>query len=125
MEDFETKLFKASAICEGQFKYLEDFSKIYTFTTENISDYMKYFDFDGKNLLTVGSSGDQILNSFLCGARDITLYDINPYAKFHVYLKIASILSLNYNEFINFILNILIVLLGIIMKCFLEILLIR
>lgn len=102
MEDFETKLFNASAICEGQFKYLEDFSKIYTFTTENISDYMKYFDFDGKNLLTVGSSGDQILNSFLCGARDITLYDINPYAKFYVYLKIASIISLNYNEFINF-----------------------
>ena len=102
MDTFDTKLFKASEICEGHFKYLDEFSKIYTFSTENVSGYMKHFDLDGKRLLTVGSSGDQVLNSFLYGARDITLFDINPYAKFYVYLKIASIVSLSYDEFINF-----------------------
>ena len=102
MDSFETKLYKASAICDGQFKYLDEFSKMYTFCTENVSGYMKHFDFDGKRLLTVGSSGDQVLNSFMNGARDITLFDINPYAKFYIYLKIASIVSLSYDEFINF-----------------------
>lgn len=63
---------------------------------------MKHFDFEGKRLLTVGSSGNQVLNSFFNGARDITLFDINPYAKFYVYLKIASIVTLSYDEFINF-----------------------
>lgn len=102
MDSFETKLFKATSICEGQFKYCSEFSKIYSFCTENVSGYMKHFDFRDKSLLTVGSSGDQVLNFFFNGARDITLFDINPYAKFYVYLKIASIVSLTYDEFIRF-----------------------
>ena len=60
---------------------------------------MKYFDFQNKSLLTIGSSGDQILNSFYYGARDITLFDINEYSKYYIYLKIAAIISLNYKEF--------------------------
>lgn len=99
MDNFDTTLFKAATTCDGDFRYLERFSKIYSFTTENISDYMKYFDLDNKSLLTVGSSGDQVLNSFYLGARDITLFDINPYCKYYVYLKIAGILSLTYEQF--------------------------
>lgn len=99
MSDFEVNLFKATSICEGKFRYLDEFSKIYSFSTENVSGYMDYFDFNNKSLLTVGSSGDQVLNSFYCGSRDITLFDINPYAKYYVYLKIAAILSLDYTEF--------------------------
>ena len=44
---------------------------------EKITDY-----FDNRRLLTVGSSGDQLLNAFYNGARDITLFDINEYAKY-------------------------------------------
>ena len=99
MENFETNLYKASLICEGKFVYSTRYSKIYSFTTENINDYIKYFDLNNKKLLTVGSSGDQILNAFYNGARDITLFDINPYAKYYIYLKIAAILSLSYMEF--------------------------
>jgi len=102
MGNFETNLYKAQSICEGKLIHLTEYSKIYTFTTENISEYIKYFDLNNKSLLTVGSSGDQILNAFFSGARDITLYDINPYAKYYVYLKIAAILSLDYIEFQNF-----------------------
>ena len=96
---FEETLYKASSTCDGSFRYISEFSKIYPFTTENIAGYIDYFDFDDKSLLTVGSSGDQILNAFYNGARDITLFDINEYAKYYVYLKIAAILSLSYKEF--------------------------
>ena len=99
MNNFETNLFKANSICEGNYNYCTNFSRIYTFTTENISGYLKYFDLKDKTLLTVGSSGDQILNAYFYGARDITLYDINPYAKYYIYLKVAAILSLDYKEF--------------------------
>lgn len=99
MDNFETKLYKASSICDGKFVFSTRYSKIYSFTTENIDGYIKYFDLNNKSLLTVGSSGDQILNAFYNGARDITLFDINPYAKYYVYLKIAAILSLSYMEF--------------------------
>jgi len=99
MTEFQTILSKALSICNGNFEYLEEYSKIYTFTTENINGYIKYFDLQDKSLMTVGSSGDQILNAFFYGARDITLYDINPYAKYYIYLKIAAIVSLDYTEF--------------------------
>ena len=96
---FEETLYKASSTCDGSFKYISEFSKIYPFATENVSGYIDYFDLKDKSLLTVGSSGDQVLNAFYNGARDITLFDINEYAKFYVYLKIAAILSLSYKEF--------------------------
>jgi len=102
MDSFEVKLYKALSICNYNLKYCTEFSQIYTFTTENIAGYIKYFNLEDKSLLTVGSSGDQVLNAFFYGARDITLYDINQYAKYYVYLKIAAILSLDYREFQNF-----------------------
>lgn len=101
-QNFNYNLYKASLICEGTYLYATEFSRIYTFTTENIKGYINYFNFNNKSLLTVGSSGDQILNAFYKGARDITLFDINEYAKYYIYLKISAILSLSYNEFILF-----------------------
>ena len=99
MNNLEFNLMKAKSICDGKFIYCEPYSRIYTFTTENINGYIKYFDLKNKSLLTVGSSGDQILNAYFYCARDITLFDINPYAKYYVYLKVAAILSLTYDEF--------------------------
>jgi len=102
MGRFSENLCNASSVCDGIFNYSSEFSRIYTFTTENISGYIDYFNFDNKSLLTVGSSGDQVLNAFYNGARDITLFDINEYSKYYVYLKISAILSLSYKEFILF-----------------------
>ena len=73
--------------------------RINTFTTENINGYINYFDLKNKSLLTVGSSGNQLLNAYFYGTRDITLFDINPYAKYYAYMKVAAILTLNYDEF--------------------------
>ena len=97
--NFENNLYSASSICEGRICYNGEFSRIYSFATENIAGYIDYFDFNNKSLLTVGSSGDQVLNAFYNGARDITLFDINEYAKYYTYLKIAAIASLSYKEF--------------------------
>lgn len=78
------------------------YKRIYPFTTENINGYINYFDLKNKSLLTVGSSGDQILNAYKNGCRDISLIDINPFAKYYINLKIAGILSFNYQEFQEF-----------------------
>jgi len=102
MSNFEIKLYKAMSICEGNLSLCKDFWKIYTFTTENISEYLEYFELKNKSLLTVGSSGDQVLNAYYSGAKDITLFDINEYAKYYTYLKVAAILSLDYMEFQEF-----------------------
>lgn len=76
--------------------------KVYSFATENINGYIDYFDLKNKSLLTVGSSGDQILNAYYKGCRDITLIDVNPFAKYYINLKIAGVISLTYQEFQEF-----------------------
>ena len=86
-------------------RYISEFKTFfqpYPFTTENISGYIKLFDLKDKSLLTVGSSGDQAINAILRGCEDITVMDINPFAKYYFYLKKAAILSLNYKEFCEF-----------------------
>ena len=93
--NFENNLSNVISIFEGKLHYNSEFSRIYSFTTENIAGYIDYFDLNNKKLLTIGSSGDQILNAFYNGARDITLFDINEYAKYYVYLKISAISSFN------------------------------
>ena len=102
MELLKDNLLRSKSLCDCKNIFRHQFSNIFSFTTENISGYLEYFDFNNKSLLTVGSSGDQILNSFYCGARNITLFDINEYAKYYVYLKIAAIASLNYKDFQDF-----------------------
>lgn len=79
------------------------FSKfILNFTTENISGYINEFDLKNKSLMTVGSSGDQLINAILYGCQDITHYDISPYSRYFIYLKLASILSLTREELLTF-----------------------
>ena len=60
------------------------------------------FNLDNKSLLTVGSSGDQVINVSLKGCKDITVLDINPFCKYYFNLKKAAILSLTYEEFVKY-----------------------
>ena len=101
MKDLTYKLNMAISYCSSKYA-APGFQKIYNFTTENIADYMKYFDLKDKKLLTVGSSGDQVLNAYYEGARDITLIDINDFSSYYLYLKISAILILSYEEFKRF-----------------------
>ena len=105
-KELEEALYTAKERCEGNIildeASMNGLEEIYPFTTENIAGYIDYFDLQDKSLLTVGSSGDQIINAAFKGAKDITLLDINPYAKYYYYLKTAGILELNLTDFNEF-----------------------
>lgn len=96
------------AIDRCNYKVIQDeaFNKgfwlIYPFTTENIDGFIDLFDLDGKSLLTVGSSGDQILSASVKGCKDITVLDVNPYTRFFYYFKVAALLTLDIDEFLLF-----------------------
>ncbi len=78
------------------------FYNIYPFATENINGYINHFLLNDQSLLTVGSSGDQIINAALHNCKDITLLDTNPYTKYYYYLKAACILCLEKKELLSF-----------------------
>ena len=81
---------------DNKFKY------IYPFTTENITGYINQFDLKDKSLLTVGSSGDQVLNAILHDCKDISVIDLCPFAKEYFYLKKAAIEVFNREEYLNY-----------------------
>lgn len=97
----ELILEKAIKRCNCECKW-SLFDNTYPFTTENISGYIGNFNLKNNSLLTTGSSGDQALNAILLGAKDITILDINIFTAYYYYLKMAAILELRYNEFLDF-----------------------
>lgn len=78
------------------------FQKIYPFTTENINGYLDKVNFKGNSILTVGSSGDQVLNVVLLGCKSVHVVDLCPFSKEYFYLKMAAILTLDRHEFLEF-----------------------
>lgn len=92
-----------NAILRCNNRYVEEncgeFSRMYPFTNENISGYIDFFPLKDHSLLTVGSSGDQVINAINKGCSDITLLDINPYSRYYYFLKVASIISLDIDSF--------------------------
>lgn len=102
MEKYQEILEDAILRCQGNERENNTFLRLYPFTTENISGYIDHFELKDRSLLTVGSSSDQVINAALKGAQDITLLDINPYIRYYYYLKVASILALNINDFYEF-----------------------
>lgn len=102
--NFERILMNAINKCNGMYvaDIAKDFQLLYPFTTENIAGYINNFNLSSKTLLTVGSSGDQIINGSLFDCKDIVCLDICPYTKFYIYLKICCLLELEKNEFLSF-----------------------
>lgn len=78
------------------------YSKIYMMTTENIKGFLETCYLENKNVLTVAGSGDQMLNAYLMGAKNVTCFDINPLAFYQVELKKAAVSTLSYQEFLDF-----------------------
>lgn len=106
MKDYDYILKLAINKCNDEIinddAYDINFDKIYPYATENITGYIDNFNLIDKSLLTVGSSCDQAINAIFKGCNDITILDINPYTEFYYYLKVSSILALNYDEFFIF-----------------------
>ena len=80
----------------------EKYFSNYTFTTENLDSYLSTLDIRNKKVLTVASSGDQIINLALLGASHIDCFDISRLSYYFVKLKIAALINLNYNEFLDY-----------------------
>lgn len=77
-------------------------SEMYSFTTENLSEYSSTKKLDNKKILTVTSSGDHIFNFALAGARNIDCFDLNENAYYMAELKKAAIKVLSYEEYLNY-----------------------
>jgi len=77
-------------------------SEMYTFTTENLSEYSSAKKLDNKKILTVTSSGDHVFNFALSGAREIDCFDLNENAYYMAELKKAAVKVLNYEEYLNY-----------------------
>lgn len=98
----DDKLKLALKIIDNPYLESDMFTKIYSFTTENMVGYLQLFDFKDKSFLTVGSSGDQTLNAILGGCNRAHIIDICPFAEEYFYLKMAAILTLTRKEFLDF-----------------------
>lgn len=100
IEKAKSKIYKQK---NGERNYLDDyFLKIYHMSTENLSGYLKDFNFANKAVLTTGSSCDQIFNLVNYGCFNIEHFDINPFAKYYYELKKAGILELSLKEYLSF-----------------------
>lgn len=77
-------------------------TRLYSYSTEITEDYLENFDFKETRIITVGSSGDQVLTYALAGSKDITIMDANPLTPFFINLKIAAVKTLSMEEFSSF-----------------------
>lgn len=101
-----TEIQLAQKIITGSYSPLKNkcFHKssfIYKTTNEYISSYKDLIT-DKENIFSIIASGDQILNSILLGTKQVTGCDVSSFPKHFLNLKIAAILSLTLNEYINF-----------------------
>ena len=78
------------------------FGRAYLFTNENIAEYVKKFDLQGKRILSVAAGGDHAFESLLAGASFVDTFDINYAQKPIVELKNHMIKSLPYEDFMDF-----------------------
>lgn len=101
----EDNLTKAKTIITEQLvpRYLDEyFLRLYSFSNENLSGYLRHNDYHQKSSLTVGSSADQLLNLINYNCQDITVLDINPFTSYYYELKKAAIFSLTRDEYLQF-----------------------
>ena len=79
-------------------------SFIYKFTNESVSSFQHHLK-NKSNVLSITSSGDQILNCILEDSMNITSYDISVFPQYFFELKKAAILTLTKKEYIKFFLD--------------------
>lgn len=82
-------------------KFLDNLSVrcVFPYSNEELSMMYDMLPVEAKRVLTVGSSGDQVIHAIAHGARDITLIDGNPMAYPYAELKLAAIKNLSFSEF--------------------------
>lgn len=76
-------------------------SPLYLFGTEDMRTYYKEYG-SPENFLTIGASGDQLLNAILLGAKKIDVFDSNPLSKRGCALKVGAFKKLSKKDFLKF-----------------------
>lgn len=86
---------------KGSSPFIKDarYESLYTFATEDMASYFKEFKVTN-SFLTIGASGDQVINAINSGAKIIDVYDSNRLCRHAMHLKMAAIKALSYDEFI-------------------------
>ena len=74
---------------------------IYAFTNEPLIKYIPTTKIENRDVLTVTASGDHPLNIALQNPKSITCFDINRLAKYWTELKVAGIITMARDEFIQ------------------------
>lgn len=102
-------IMRANEIIDRKFKeknkVFHNNSPIYKFTNENIGGYYDLLNLKNKEVLTVCSSGDHILEAILRDVKRVDCFDISIFTKYFMNLKLASVLSFDYTQFINYLFN--------------------
>ena len=79
-------------------------SSIYRISNETISNENYFENLKGKKrVLSITASGDQIINSILCGTKSLIGMDISTFPKYYFALKLAALKELNEDEYLDFI----------------------
>jgi hypothetical protein len=92
-------LYGAHAKEDRRFKGI---APIYPFTTENLAGYFPFLKINGKTILTVSGSGDQVLNAMYFGAKQIDAFDINLLSSLYTELKLQALRFLSYDDFLSY-----------------------
>lgn len=74
---------------------------LYVNATEDMATYYKEFK-KTDSFLTIGASGEQVVNAINSGAKTIDVYDSNRLCKHALFLRLAAIKALSYEEFLEY-----------------------
>lgn len=86
---------------KSPFEKEKAYESLYTSATEDMRTYYKEFNHT-KTFLTIGASGEQVMNAIEAGAEEIDVYDSNPLTKHAVNLRIAAQRNLSKEELLKF-----------------------
>ena len=75
------------------------FHNLYSKSNEELYEFFPKLNLKNASVMTVGSSGDQVLYSLMFGAKDVVCVDVNPFTKFFYDFKVASIKHFTFEEF--------------------------
>lgn len=104
--DWKTDLDKSCNIIENPYLFDRNIythhSRIFNFRTINHKELFLKMQSKWKKYLGVMASTNPMLNAISMGCKNITVFDINILNVYFMYLSIAAVISLEYQEFIDY-----------------------
>ena len=87
----------------GASPFIKDsrYEGLYVNATEDMATYYQEFK-TTDSFLTIGASGEQVVNAINSGAKTIDVYDSNRLCRHALFLRLAAIKALSYEEFIEY-----------------------